>query len=266
MAFHRDFSFLLAALLLAAMLAGCGKEGVEADPADASPAQAARYLAPPEPTEVRVSANGVTVIGRAEPETRIRAVTPAGKAYGATAGADGRFTLEIPHETGLSLVAFSAEAGGRSVLPEGWLFVPADAPAMAVLLRPGAPARPLGKTARPIAAVDYDPSGGAVVAGVVAPNAAVTVAFDATAPVQVQADAQGVFGARFGLRERLSPGAHRVRVTVGTQATERTVVLSGPTAEAFAATREADGWRVNWTAPGGGRQITFIPLAAGAAS
>jgi hypothetical protein len=261
MGIERSVGRLVSGLTLLA-LAGCGV-GASAD-GKAAPAKADRaaYLTPPEATEVRTSPGGATVVlGRAEPEARVRAVTPGtGRAFGATADARGRFSLMIPGGAEAALVVLSAEGERRSTQAEGYLFIPIDAPAGAVLLRPGAPARPLGPMLRPLAAVDYDPAGGAAVSGRVTPNATVTVSVDGGVPVQTKADASGVYGVRLA-SARLAPGLHNFRVASGGLVADRSLVLAPPPSDQAGAAREPGAWRVNWPAPGGGRQATLVVAA-----
>jgi hypothetical protein len=263
---------------LACLVAACGQgappsssTGPEAAGANSN----AGYEAPPQVLSVTASAGGGFVIrGRAGPEARIRAVTPDQKAYGATAGRDGGFSLDVPAIGGPALISLSTESGRHPIESEGWLFVPPDAPARAVLLKPGAPARSFDATGGPIGALDYDAGGGASVSGLTTPNMPVSVSLDGGTPVKTRADARGAYGVRLGGDKPVAPGEHEVRVTVGDQTpgtpgsslkttTRRMQFVAGAAASlsggAFSAQREPEGWRVVW-APPGGRQTTFVPV------
>ncbi len=241
-------------MALAGLLAACGAKG-GSDPTGAGPdpVQAQNgYLAPPVVTAVSAAQNGASVInGASGPGARIRAVTAEGKAYGATAGDDGHFALTIPRAAEPELLWLSTQGDRRSVEAEGWLFVPPDAPTRAVVLRPGAPARPLNTTAGLIAAVDFDGAGGAAVAGMAAPGAEVSIALDGGRPVAVRADARGAFGARFGLSSRIGPGLHSVSVSSGGRSLQRSLEFAATApAKTYSFERRPEGWRVAWIPPG----------------
>ena len=253
-----------AAVLLSVAMAACSQRAKEPAAVELTAAERAGYLPAPEVTQVvRAPGGGLMVHGRSKPGGRIRATTPSGEAYGATAGADGRFAVELPAMDAALLASVSVEERGRSTLAEGWLFVPPAEPSRAALLRPGAAAWVFGSEPGLLAAVDYDADGGAGVSGKADPDAEVRVLVDGAPAGQVQADAQG----RYSLRlNRVAPGEHTIRVIAGDETMERTLALgvSAP-AQTYFAVRQAGGWRVDWTTPGGGLQSTVI-VAGTAAS
>ncbi len=257
---------LLVLLLTASALAACGRKGAEAligaqpDPTRAE----ARYLDPPQVLAVRGRAGESLVLeGRASPDSRIRAVTPDNKAYGATADHKGRFSLEIPPSNQPLVIALSEGEGRNMLQAEGWLFVPPDDPDRAVMLRAGAPARPLADGAGLIAATDFDSAGGAGVSGVAAPNTEVEVSLDGGAAVHVQSDARGVYAARLGVDHPIAAGTHQVKVTTHGQSLDRSLQFAAGTAsQIVSASKEAGGWRLVWMMPGGGSQTTFVLTGA----
>ena len=251
--------FTLAALSLAA----CGRK--DAAPllpaADASHAQPA-YLSQPQVLAVTRRPGGVIAIeGAALPDSRISGEMPDRKRYGATTGKNGRFSLEVPPSPAPELIAISEQNGRRELQTDGWLFVPPDAPERAVILRAGAPSRPLQSGL--VAAVDVDAGGGAGVSGVTAPKAEVDVSVDRGTVVRAFADGRGVWGARLGLDKHVTSGAHQVRVTSNSAVVDRSFDFTvGATTQLFTPAREAGGWRVAWIMPGQGVQTTFLLVGA----
>ena len=255
----RALGFILSALVLAA----CGKKDAAALLTAPDPSHApSSYLSPPQVLAVAARPGGAIAIeGAAAPDSRIRGVTPDRKGYGATTGKNGRFSLEVPPSNAPELIAISEENGRRQLQTDGWLFVPPDAPQRAVILRAGAPSRPL--QAGLVAAIDFDAAGGAAIAGVAAPDAEVDVSVDGGTAVRAYADVRGVWGARLGVDKHVTPGAHQVRVTSKSFVVDRSFDFSvGATTQIFTATREADGWRIAWAMPGGGVQTTFLLVGA----
>lgn len=249
----------LAALGCAIVLAGCGQR---ADPGAVAPlteAERAGYLPGPTVLAVVAAPDGAPLVrGRARPSGRVRATLPSGEAYGATADSKGRFELELATGGGPVMAMISAEDGGRSTPAEGWLFAPAGDFGRAVLLRAGSSSRAIASNAPLIAVVDFDAAGGAGISGRAASAGEVRLFVDGVAAGSVQTDTQG----RYSLR--LAPptsGPHRLRAVSAGQSQERTVGFTLPTAPSagpFDAVRVGDAWRVDWTAPGGGLQSTYI--------
>jgi len=264
---------IAAAVSAALLAAACGKGPSSAaeqaaETAGSNPSgQGGNYLRPPEILAVSAARDGGFLIrGKAEPEARIRAVTLSTdhKAYGATAGADGAFVLGAPPSSTPLLVALASEAGKHQVSAEGWLFIPPDAPSRAVVLRAGAPARPRDPAAGAFGAVDYDGGGGSV-SGFAPPGAVVSVALDGANPLRARPDSHGMFAVRLGADRAVSPGSHEIRVSTGAQTSTRSLQFHAGSEQSlggqtFSALREADGWRVVWTLPGGGAQTTFVPI------
>jgi hypothetical protein len=255
----------LMATTLAAMavLAGCDRRpGPSTAVAGVAPTAAqAGFLAPPRILSVSTPggrAGAATIAGVAGAGARIRAVTTDQLAYGATAADNGRFSLDLPPATRSRLVAISVESPRRSIPALGWLFLPPDQPARAVLLRPGAGAMAL-PGADLLAAVDYDGGGGATASGFAPPNTMVDVFVDSTEPQETRSDAEGFWAVRFA--QALSAGPHVIHVRAVAAQIDRKVVLAarrvtGP----FQAVREAEDWRVDWSPTGGAAQTTLIFL------
>lgn len=249
----------LAALGCAAVLAACGQR---TDPGAATPlseAEQAGYLPGPVILAVVAAADGAPLVkGRARPSGRIRATLPSGEAYGATADSKGRFELELPSGGGSLMAAVTGEDGGRSTPAEGWLFAPAGDFDHAVLLRAGTTSRAIASNVALIAVVDFDAAGAAGISGRSPVAGEVRLFVDGVAAGSVQTGSDG----RYSLRlSSPAPGPHRLRIAVGGQTQERTVDFSPPVAPAggrFGVVRRGDALRVDWSAPGGGLQSTYI--------
>ena len=254
----------ITALVALLALGGCNdsarRPAAEAAAGPLAPASQPDYAPPPRISSVTGKAGGSAIIaGSAAPDSRVRAETADQATYGATAGHDGRFEIELPMVGRSRLVALSVEGPSRSTRATGWLFVPPDAPERAVLLKAGAAAGPLAGAGL-IAAVDYDPGGGVAASGRTAPNASVALAVDGGAGQEAQADPAGVWSVR--ITTALSAGPHVLHVRSGGARADRTVVLGGRSVSGvFQAIREHDAWRVDWTPPGGGAQSTLVLLA-----
>ena len=258
----RRCALLAAVTPLVLAAAACERRDERPAAPELTAAERAGYLPAPEVTQVvRGPGGGLMVHGRSKPGGRIRATTPTGEAYGATASADGRFAVELPALDTPMLASVSVEERGRSTLAEGWLFIPPAEPGRAALLRPGAAAWVFGAEPGLLAAVDYDADGGAAVAGKAEPDKPVRAFIDGALAGEVRSDAQG----RYSLRlSRVAPGAHTVRVVAGEETMERTLTLAvGGPSRTYAAAREPEGWRVDWTAPGGGVQSTILVAGPG---
>ena len=164
--------FILAPLALAA----CGRK--DAAPllpaADASHAQPAAeaYLQPPQVLAVTIQteAGGVIAIqGRGFAGLAHQRRDARQQGLRRDHRQEWTLLARGPAQSAQPLVIAISEADGRRALQtDGWLFVPPDAPERAVILRAGAPARPLQSGL--VAAVDVDAGGGAGVSGVTAPK------------------------------------------------------------------------------------------------
>jgi hypothetical protein len=128
-----------------------------------------------------------------------------------------------------------------------------------VLLRAGAPARPIDPSAGLIAVIDYDAAGGASVSGVASAGATVEVTVDGGRPAKARADARGVYGRSLGDEGRLAAGAHTLNVSMPAGSENKSATFTaGSPGQTFRAVREPTGWRVDWAPPGGGAQSTFV--------
>ena len=207
---------------------------------------------------VRRPDGGVRLEGRSPPDALVRLLSPETGALGTAADAQGAWVLDLPAAAAPRLYALSADAAGRTLRAEGALAI-LPAPALAALtLRAGAAAWPAAGAAAGVrlATVDFDGGGGVGAAGLAAPGAQVRLSIDGAAAGAGQADAAGRF-ALLAVRAPLPPGQHAVRVEAPSGAGEASVATGpGPAlgARPYAATRAANGWRIDWAPPGGGVQ------------
>jgi len=257
-------------LATAMVLAGCGAREQAAITGARPPGPTASeraYQAPPAVAGAVPLAGGRVVLsGRAAAGARVRVATPAGELAYALAGLDGRWRLTLPAASSLRLFGVSMVAGGRAIQSEGYLAVTPDGDGAQLRAGSGAVVLGSGGGAPRLLAVDFDSQGVAVVSGTAAPGAAVTVRVDGLSRGQVTADPAGRFS--LAIDEPLAAGDHRLEVSgLGRSAeAEVDIVAPRPFSGPFAAVRAANGWRVDWTTPGGGRQTTLLLAPARAAT
>lgn len=257
-----------AAICLAALALGaCGRPAATAPQATADKAQTAAsnagYLTPPQLSlAVRQPDGAVRLTGTAAAGARVRLASPQGASFGATAGPDGAWSLDLPVAATPSMFAVSAEAGGETVRAEGALLVlPAPGPP-GLLTRAGFAALVLGSAPRAagIVALDYDSAGGAAVAGFAPPGVQVRLSLDGQPAGLDQANSKGRF-AVMAPNRRLSNGRRRIEIEAQgapPASVEAEVSPPAPLTTPYRAVRQAGAWRVDWTPPGGGVQTTLV--------
>ena len=257
--------------LLAMALAACGDPGA-GRPANQTEqvSSNAGYVAPPSLTSAARLASGVVQLkGTVSPGAQIRLASPDGAAFGATAGEDGAWTLDLPASSEPRMFSVAAQAGPATLRGEGALIVlPAPGPP-ALLARAGFAAVPLsqGSGATEIVALDYDSGGGAAIAGLAAPDAEVRLTMDNEPAGIGQADAAGRF-AILAPNRRLSSGTHTLAVEVqsGNASARASVQPPIDLTAPFRAARQPGAWRMDWALPGGGVQTTLVFDAAAPAA
>lgn len=257
-------------LILAAIAAGgvgCGEAHRGGPPPERTgtplTAESAGYLSPPLVTGV-VHGAGVVVSGRASPGARIRLASPDGGEFTTAAGADGAWRLALPAATVPRMFAVSAEAHGRLLRAEGALVVLPPPATPAVLARAGYAALPVSAaavSAPVIVALDIDAGGSSAVGGLAAPNSRVELSVDGQASDVDLADAGGRFALSGPRAQPLRPGRHRFSVS-GAQGSASAMATLSPLAPlggaAMRASLTPEGWRLDWTVPGGGVQSTLV--------
>jgi hypothetical protein len=244
------------------LLAGCGGQNNPKDP-DAIYIKAGYVQAPKITSVTRLTDGSVHIIGRAVPDGRVRVASDENRAIGISANAKGVFQIDLPPQTSGHLYELSMDFEGREIRAEGRLFVSPTGTGHMVLLRSGAPSLPLSPDAPLIAVVDLDRAGAAAVSGRATPNSEIAISVDGQPLTHATADAKGNYSASLPLI-RDHPVAS-LRLTAQTQNQSQTVDIRfdgtypkiGPQTPVVVA-KLNPGWRVAWTLPGGGAQLSLI--------
>jgi hypothetical protein len=132
-----------------------------------------------------------------------------------------------------------------------------------VLLRSGAPSQPLTADAPLIAVVDLDRAGAMVVSGHAAPNSEVAISVNGQPLTHATTDAKGNYSAFLPLVHNRPVAA--LSLAAQTEALKESVEIRfdgnypkiGPQTPVVVARLEP-GWRVAWTLPGGGAQLSLV--------
>ncbi len=220
------------------------------------------YVPPPQVMTATVDPAGVIALnGSAGPGAKIELQSPEGERQSTTAQKTGAWVLRLPAVSRPRMFALSETLNGRGVHAEGALIVlPRPGPA-ALLARAGFGSLPLEHSgAEPsLATIDYDPGGFAAFSGTARPGSTVRLSLDGAPAGLAQVDDMGRY-AVLAANHRLSFGPHLAFIETATGDIPRPFQLihPGPLTSPYQATAEADGWRVEWAAPGGGVQTTLI--------
>ena len=200
----------------------------------------------------------IVLSGAAQPSVPVRLATPDGRVVSVIASRQGAWRIVLPPSTDMRLFSLSMIDGGRVVQSEGYLAV---APDVVAELRAGAGAAPLGAPAagERITAVDYDSKGGCVVSGGAGADRMAAIQIDGVLRGGVRTDSRGRFS--LALNEPITPGSHTIALLTDGRRDEVAVDVAPPgpmPAIPLLATRTRQGWRVDWTTPGGGLQTTLL--------
>ena len=241
-----------------ACLGGCQEKPKAAEATSAM--EAAGYWRAPEITGVdQAGSNMFVVTGQTIANARVRFGYSGRRAVGVTSDSKGKFRAELPSGPEGGLYDLSTEDGGRSMHADGRLFIPADAPEKAVLMRPGAPSLALFNDIMPVAVIDYDRAGALAIAGRVAPTTTIEVVLNGEIRARTISDDRGFYTATTQIDP---PGdtetANTLSVVAGGKESARNFADSRIKADSDSITRFADGWRVDWVLPGGGMQTTLV--------
>lgn len=254
-----------------ALLGGCQPpHPASRDPAaqEAAALEAQGYTHAPVISAVEAGERDFDVVsGQAPADSRVRfafanPLKSASQAVGVTTDGQGRFHAEVPVTGNGGLYDITVDDGGRPRPAEGRLFIPPGRPDKAVLLRPGTTSRLVQPQAMGVMVADYDAAGAFALSGRVAPNADVTVIVNNEIRAEVRSDALGVFDAATQVPP---PSATALPVSVIVQAVKQSfkrdlqVVAAQSTAKAGdQISMTAEGWRIDWQLPGGGKQSTVV--------
>ena len=224
-------------------LAACGER--EAAPT-AAEGQASGWAVPPRIDSVALAQGTLIFRGRSQPGGRVVLRSLEGAAYAAVADDKGAFDIRMAVPTGGVVMLTPETQVGQEAAPSPQRLAILDgARGPIALLTPGAPARRLS-SAPALGAVDTD--GRTLLAsGRGAPDGEVAVRIDDRPVVAVRTGPDG----RWSLVADGGAGARQIMVE----------------GEVFAypgfgpAGRAGDGWRIDWAAPDGARQTTWLPDA-----
>ncbi len=239
---RRNVLCAVIALSAASGLAACG-DGA-ADTAAAEGAATAGWAIPPRIDSVVRAQATLIFKGQAQPGGRVVLRSAEGAAYAAVADDQGRFDIRMATPAGSVTLTPETQVGQEaSPAPQRLVILDGGRGAVA-LLTPGAPARRLSATPS-LAAVDAD-GRSALVSGRAAPGGEVPVQIDDRPAVAVQVGPDGGWSLPVD-------GVGPRRIAVGGD------VFAYP--GAGPAGRAGEGWRVDWAAPDGARQSTWLPDA-----
>lgn len=242
---------IMGAAMLAAALAACSPAPAgKAEDQTRAPGDWARA-----PLIERVTRQGgeLLVAGVAEPGTRVVLRNDSGSAYAASADGEGRFEIHVAAPVGHMLLRPETQIGQDAAASPDRLLILAGGDGPIALLRFGGPARRLD-AAPALGAVDSDGrmrlASGAAAAG--------------TTQVEVESGGQAL---------RVAPGADG-RWSLMLPMTGSDVIHVGGRGfawpgeasggESLSVQQGEGGWRIGWSGPSGGRQSTWLPVAAGA--
>lgn len=255
---------LVAVVCLSLAVAACKGPSVTAPGPGGADAAGSSYQAPPAVTQVVMGPDGSAVLtGSAQPGAKVQfTVIPSRAKLLADADAQGNWRLSLPASTQVRLYGLAATAGERTVQSEGWLAVTPDG--HAAQLRAGAGAAMLAPptTAPHILAIDLDQAGAGVVSGIAKPGAGLAIRIDRLPRGDLKAGPDGRFAFPMA---GLGGGSHLIDVA-GEGGVAAVQVGAGAPAGVgvFAGQKAAQGWRIDWTTPGGGAQVTVLITNPGA--
>ena len=241
------------AILLCVGNAACSPPAPAAAEQDRVPAAVGGWNRPPMIRSVRRIPGGLVFAGQAEPGTRVVLRSDSGPAHAAAADDQGRFEIRMIAPAGDLLLRPETQVGQDAAPAPERLLILAGGRGPVAILRAGGATQRLDR-APALGAVDSDGrmrlvSGRSALAG---------------APIDLQAggesgrvtpDASG----RWSLV--LTPSAGPDEIRVGGRAFIWPGEGVGRAGAGTQVERAGAGWRVVWSAPGGGRQTTWLPDA-----
>ena len=230
------------ALSAASGLAACGDRAAET--AAAEGAATSGWAIPPRIDSV-VRAQGTLIFkGQAQPGGRVVLRSTDGAAYAVVADDRGGFDIRMVAPGGAVMLTPETQVGQEASPAPQRLVILDGGRGPIALLTPGAPARRLNATPS-LGAVDAD-GRSVLVSGRSAPGGDVSVQIDDRAAVAVQVGPDGSWSLAVD-----GVGPRRIAVEGDVFAYPG----AGP------AGRAGEGWRVDWAAPDGARQSTWLPDA-----
>ncbi|OGN44999.1 MAG: hypothetical protein A2623_02405 [Caulobacterales bacterium RIFCSPHIGHO2_01_FULL_70_19] len=238
----------VAGALFLGMTACSGPPGQPA--AGSAPQEGGGWTRTPAILAIRPVEGGLVVTGRAEPGGRVVLRNASGAAYAAAADAAGGFEIRIATSEAALLLRPEIQIGQDAAESPDRLLILGGGRGPVAVLGVGRPALRLD-AAPALGAVDSD-GRSALVSGRSTDDEPVTVAAGGP-PTRLQPGP----GGRWSVLTAAAPG-EVIRVN------GRDFVWPGPGDTApggLQVERDAGGWRVGWTGPGGARQWTWLPVA-----
>lgn len=238
--------YRMAALMMGLVLTSCSAptEAPERTPAAESSHD---WVVPPRVETVRAEAGSLVFAGQGQPGGRVVLRTDTGAAFAAVANADGRFEIRMVRPTGDLILHPETQRGQDAAPSPETILILAGGPI--ALLSPGIPTRRLD-AGPSLGAVDSD-GRVMVLSGRAAPETTVAVAVSGQdVPMKVVADGNGNW-------MTVLPATGGVPIRLG----DESYAYPGRPADSdgFQVMPAGEGWTVQWSAPDGARQTTWLP-------
>jgi hypothetical protein len=247
------FGKVATALLLSAASAACSPPTTPEAETARGPASVEGWTRPPMIRSVQRVPGGLVFTGQAEPGARVVLRSDTGPAHAAAANDQGRFEIRITAPTGNLLLRPETQVGQDAAPAPELLLIVAGGQGPVAILRTGGPTRRLDR-APALGAVDSD--GRMRLASGRSASGGVPVDLEAGGEVgRITPDAAG----RWSLV--LAPSAGPDQISVGGRSFGWPGDGPGAVGAGTRVERAGTGWRVSWSGPGGGRQVTWLPDA-----
>lgn len=240
---RRNVLCAVIALSVASGLTACGDRAAETTVGDG--AATSGWAIPPRIDSVVRSQATLIFRGQAQPGGRVVLRSTDGAAYAAVADDKGAFDIRMAAPAGSVTLTPETQVGQEASPAPQRLVILDGGRGPITLLTPGAPARRLN-AAPSLGAVDAD-GRSVLVSGKAAPGGDVQIQIDDRSPVSVQVGPDGSWSLPVD-----GVGPRRIAVEGDVFAYPGGVGPAG---------RAGEGWRVDWTAPDGARQSTWLPDA-----
>jgi hypothetical protein len=247
------FGKVAAAVLLSTASAACSPPTALEAEAAREPASLAGWTRPPMIRSVQRVPGGLVFTGQAEPGTRVVLRSDTGPAHAAAANDQGRFEIRINAPTGNLLLRPETQVGQDAAPAPERLLIVAGGQGPVAILRTGGPTRRLDR-APALGAVDSD-GRMRLASGRSAPGGAPVELEAGGQSGRVTPDAAG----SWSLVLAASAGPDEIRV--GGRSFSWPGDGSAGTGAGTRVERAGTGWRVSWSGPGAGRQVTWLPDA-----
>ncbi len=220
-------------------IAGCGSE----PPAPASSRTETAWITPPTIETAAVESGSLILTGTASPSGRVVLVSPSGQDFAAAADEAGRFRLITPRPSDDTLFTAEIRSGQARYPAPGRLLVSGTAGGPIAFVSAGAPTRRFDPGPE-LDAVDSDGKA-FFLSGRAEASTTVTVTAGVQRPIAVGPDGRWSV-APAGLPEVIQVDDRSFAPRLDIIGTEGLTPMPG-------------GWRLIWTAPGGARQVTWLP-------